>query len=235
MTLPRLNDMPKYTVTIPSTKQRVKFRPYLVKEEKILLLARESNDPAQILNAIADTVIACIDDDIDKNKLTTFDVEYLIVKIRAKSVGETANVEFSCTKCDHQNSIIFNFDDIKLNAEKSTNEISLTDKISLVMKWPSYVDIANVANVDNINDVQQTFYIIAHFIDSIKTETENILVKDILIQEVVEFIESMTTSQYEKLKEFIDSIPKLIHEIKFICTECKHENIIKLEGMNDFF
>src|SRR5210317_1903295 len=112
MALPKLNDTPKYDIVIPSTKANVKFRPFLVKEQKVLLIAMESQDQTQILNAIVDTIRACAQSDINVAKLTAFDIEYLFTKIRSKSVGEKATVAIKCSECEHSNKVDVNLDKI---------------------------------------------------------------------------------------------------------------------------
>jgi len=109
MALPKLNESPKYSLTIPSTRQEVRFRPYLVKEEKVLMIAMESEDQSKIFNAIADTIEACIEEPIAKNKLTTFDIEYMFVQIRSKSVGESIDLDLPCNKCETPNAININW------------------------------------------------------------------------------------------------------------------------------
>ena len=128
--LPKLNDVPGYDDIIPSTGQKIKFRPYLVKEEKILLLAMESQDTKTALNAIADTVVSCIHEDIDRRSLTVFDIEYLFLRIRSKSVGERSNLNLKCSECGAYNEFTLNLEDIKLDIPKTNFKIKLTDQIS---------------------------------------------------------------------------------------------------------
>ena len=138
MALPKLNDAPKYEIAVPSTGQKVRYRPYLVKEEKVLMLAMESQDQRSALNAIVDTIESCVQDDLNTKDLTTFDVEYLFTQIRSKSVGETAKIGVTCTHCDQQNEIEIKLDDIKVgNPDGLETNIELTDNITLLMRWPS--------------------------------------------------------------------------------------------------
>ena len=129
MALPKLNDMPKYSVTIPSLKREVRIRPFVVKEEKILLVAMESQDPKQIAHAIIDTIESCVQDDIDTQKMTSYDVEYLFTQIRGKSVGETTNIGVNCPSCEHQNEVTVNLSEIKIRGEIPNHKINLTDNV----------------------------------------------------------------------------------------------------------
>lgn len=236
MALPKLNVTPEYEVTIPSTRKKVQFRPYLVKEEKILLLAMESKDPKKILMSIADTIVACIDEDIDRSSLTTFDVEYVFMKIRSKSVGEKSYLNITCEKCKGVNDREINIDDIEIPKVKSAGIIELTDKIAIKMKYPSYTKIASDATLDeNESGTEQAFQILMHCIESVRTEDENILIADTPKEEIVQFIESMSSDQYKKLTEFVRDMPTLEHTIELDCNHCGEHTSIDLKGIYDFF
>jgi hypothetical protein len=234
MALPKLNQNPLYELTIPSTNKKVRYRPFLVKEEKVLMIAMESQDQKQALNAIADTVVACVDDKIDKYSLTMFDVEYMFLKIRAKSVGETSTVGVACSSCETQNEITIPLDDIKIEVKKTDKNIQLTPEVSVEMRYPTFMTMANsVSNSSTSTDI--IFSAIAECIEAIVTDEERILAKDTPAEEMVEFIESMNTAQFEKIRTFAESIPKLSHEVKFECGSCSAENTLVLEGIQDFF
>lgn len=238
MALPILNDKPKYTVAIPSLNKTVKFRPYLVKEEKILLLAMESNDPKQILQSIFDTIVACIVDDFDSSKLTTFDLEFLFLKIRSKSVGERAPLLFSCAnkECNHQNEHTFSIDDVDLKIESKPNaKIPLTDTVSLKMKWPTYQEMIHDDVLDDDNKTKVAFSMITKCIDAIQTEEENLKIKDHTKEEIEAFIDALTSEQYRMITDYIESIPQLTHHIEFDCEKCGFHNVTDLKGINDFF
>jgi len=235
--LPKINDSIKYDVKIPSTGKRVQFRPYRVKEEKQLLLAVESQDINLMLRTVVDTIEACVYDKLDIPSLTIFDVEYLLLKIRSKSVGEKSHLHVKCEHCKAPNEYVLNLDeiDIVVDSEKK-KRIELTDTVSITLKWPSYVAIVEDAHVSNSTKmIDQIFNVLIQCIDSIQSEDENFLAKDTSREELVEFIESMNNSQYEKLSEFVNSIPKLKHTIDFKCAGCGEDNSIKLEGVYDFF
>lgn len=234
MALPKLNDKPLYEITIPSTGQSVRFRPYLVREEKILMMAMESKDPKAGVDAIVDTIAACIDEHIDKKSLKIFDVEYLFIKIRGKSVGETSKVGVECKTCKESNEVMINLDEINLEIEQKDSIIKLTDDIQIKMQWPSYAIIANHSIQEN-NMIDNAFSIITSCIHSIQTEEENILASDVTVRELEEFVDSMTSDQLEPIKEYIDNMPKLQHQVTFKCSSCREYNKLMLEGIQDFF
>lgn len=233
MALPKLNDSPKYDLVIPSTKQKVKFRPYLVKEEKVLMLASESGDNNQALQAIVDTIKACISDDINTSELTTFDVEYAFTQIRAKSVGETSTVGVKCNHCETQNEISIPLDDIKVETPEVDNKIKLTDDISLKMKWPRYNDVLG-QDLSNMTQTQQTFKLLIECIESVMTNDENIKFKDESEDEKLSFVESLTSEQFKSVREYIEKMPKMKYNLDYTCTNCNQNNNVTLEGMQDF-
>ena len=142
MAVPKLNDAPKYTITIPSTNKNLRFRPFLVKEEKVLLLAMESEDQDHILQAILDTITSCVVDELNTRELTTYDIEYLFTKIRAESVGETTKVGLPCEACEATNEIIIPVDDIGIKRNKDVKSIvELAPGMELELRHPSYVEL----------------------------------------------------------------------------------------------
>jgi hypothetical protein len=233
MALPKLNDSPKYDLVIPSTKQKVKFRPYLVKEEKVLMLASESGDNNQALQAIVDTIKACVSDDINTSELTTFDVEYAFTQIRAKSVGETSTVGVKCNHCQTQNEVSIPLDDIKVETPKVSDKIKLTDDISLKMKWPRYNDVLG-QDLSNMSQTQQTFKLLIECIESVMTQDENIKFKDEAEEEKLSFVESLTAEQFKSVREYIEKMPKMKYDLDYTCTSCNENNTVTLEGMQDF-
>lgn len=234
--LPKLNDTPKYQEIIPSQGKKIRFRPYLVKEEKVLMLASETGNSVEILNAIGDTVSACIADDIDFKKLTTFDVEYLFLKIRSKSVGETQNVSIKCSECEHGNDYTIDLRKVEIDVPKVNDKIQLTDAISLKMKWPSFIEMSNEPKLQNVKSKTEfAFKYVTMCIDSIMTEDQNISVSDVSQEELDEFIESMNNEQYKMLESYFESMPKLVYNVEFECANCNHTNKYDLSDIKDFF
>ena len=234
MALPKLNDTPKYSVEIPSMKKTVKFRPFLVKEEKVLLLAMESDEEDQVLGAIMDTIESCVVDKLDITQLTTYDIEYLFTKIRGKSVGETTQVKLKCETCETENKVIIPIDDIKVVGDDIDPIIELQPGMLLEMRHPSYYELKNDVHIQSGETAAATFAMIRHCLKTIKTEENLINLKDEPAKEVDEFIESMNTEQFEKVRYFVETIPAMKHDIEFDCS-CGHHNKIELKGMQSFF
>ena len=231
MALPKLNSEPKYELIIPSLKKKVKFRPFLVKEEKVLMIAMESGDQKDALNAILDTISVCVQDKINLNTLTTFDVEYLFLQLRAKSIGETAKVNIKCTKCGTPNTVSIKLDDINIELPEIENTVKLDEKVSVELQWPPFKGLTEV-NTDN--STESAFEMIANCIKIIYTEDERINVSEVSKEEIKEFLESMNSEQFSKLRDYIDQLPKLKHDVAFCCKNCATSNNVTLEGVESF-
>ena len=237
MALPKLNDMPKYSVTIPSLKQEVRVRPFVVKEEKILLIAMESKDPKQIAHAIIDTIRSCVEDEFDTNKLTSYDVEYLFTQIRGKSVGETSTVLISCPDCETDNEVTVNINELKIQGEIPNSKIKISDTITIEMKPPSYLQIAENEKImsENSTTMDRIFGLLISSIDAVLTEEERFSFKDATHQEATEFLESMSQEQFAKVRKYMEEQPSLKHDIEYDCVGCGKHQKLTLEGMQDFF
>jgi len=234
--LPKLNDVPKYNITIPSNNQDITVRPFLVKEEKIMLIALESQDPKQIASAVLDTVTSCIVDDVNVNALTSYDVEYLFLQLRCKSVGETTDLLLKCDDCAHENKVNFNLNDIKMNVKSIQNKVKITDQIVLEMRHPSFVSLANNEKItsEKTTITEQIFSLIKESVISVINGDSRIDMKEVNIDEFQEFLESMTQEQFSNIRSYIENIPKLSHGIKFECEKCSHNNEIAVEGLQSF-
>ena len=235
MALPKLNDKPKYEMKITSTKEEVRFRPFLVKEEKVLMIAMESEDTRQILNAVVDTLDACIEGGVNKTKLTTFDVEYMFTKLRSKSVGEVATLAIECSHCNTKNEVTANLEGLDLVVPDDIEHvIEIDEGISLEMQWPSYLAISDLDNLD-VNNTMSAFKILSCSLAFVITEDERIDMREVSEDEIQAFIESMNREQFLKVQQYLDSMPKLSHDIEFTCENCKKSNTQTLEGMASFF
>ena len=236
MALPKLNEVPKYELVIPSMGKTVGFRPFLMKEEKVLLMAMESEDQKQIFNTIIDTLSACIIDEVNMNKLTTFDVEYCFLKVRSKSAGEKATLAFACEKCDTENEVSINIDDIQIEVPKVDSLVQINDEISVELTWPSFNDVTkNDSIVNSEKAVDQVFGLVRSCIVSINTEEERFSAKDHTEEELDQFIESLSSEQFAKIREYVEKMPRLKHNVLFCCTNCAHENEVMVEGLQSFF
>ena len=237
MPLPQINT-PTYELVLPSTGKKIKYRPFLVREEKILIMALESEDIQQISTAIVDTLSQCIlTKGVKVEKLATFDIEYLFLNIRAKSVGETVEVGITCPD-DGKTSVSMeiDIDSIKIKKDKShRNSIKLDDTLSMKMKYPS-MDQFIASNFDqNYDNVDTTLGMIIGCIDMIYNEEESWNASESTDKELSEFIEQLNTKQFKLIEKFFSTMPKLQHTIKVTNPQTKVESEVVLEGLAAFF
>lgn len=236
MALPQLNSAPKYDLKVPSTGQTIRFRPFLVKEQKVLLIAYETQDRKQVIRAILDTVEACLESDISVHSLSTFDVDYLFTQIRAKSVGEKVDLKIKCTQCEHFNDVQVNLEEIEVGQADGNKTIKLNDEISVKLQYPSYTQfIKNPKILESESDTETVMEVIISCMESIQTEEENILLKDEPREEIVRFLDSMTSEQFEKISSFVQGIPSMKKEVEFACEACGETSNVVLQGIDDFF
>ena len=237
MALPRINETLNFTMTIPSTGNKVKYRPYLVKEEKVLLQAFESGDTKTCLEAMADTLSACIDpkENVDVSSLATFDVEYMFVKVRSQSVGETSRVQIKCAECQTPNTVVIPLDEVEIDVKKEDAVIPITDNISVEMRYPTYKTLMDNDLSADTENMDTAMSVLASSISAVLTDEERIDAAEQTTSEMVEFLSSMTTSQLQSLSDFLEKMPALRHDIEFTCEECQHENKLELKGLSDFF
>lgn len=238
MPLPTIST-PTYELELPSTGQTIQYRPFLVKEEKLLILALESEDSKQITTAIKTVIRNCIKtEDINVESLPTFDIEYLFLNIRGKSVGEELEVNVLCP--DDEVTYVpttINIDDIKVvkNDDHSKN-IKIDDQIMLEMKYPSLEQFIknNFDFSDNVS-VEQSFDLIGNCIGQIFTSEESWAVQDVPKKEVMEFLEQMNSSQFKEIEKFFATMPKLSHEIEVKNPQTGVKSKVVLEGLSSFF
>lgn len=236
MALPRINESPKYKVKIPSTGKEVFFRPFYVKEQKVLLMAMEAQDQELILKAMVDTIGACVEEDLNKNLLSTFDVEYMFTKIRAKSVGETTNILLECTECSHKNEVQLNLDSVDMDVPATIPDVVLNDKFTLKMRFPRYNSmLESFSGKKDVTFTDLMFNMALGSLDKLLTEDEAISFDDESIEEKVEFLDNLNGGQFAQIMNFVQSLPKLEHDIKFKCESCGHDNEQVLSGIQDFF
>lgn len=234
--IPKINHVPKYDVVIPSTGKEVRFRPYLVKEEKVLLTAFQSQDRKSGLKAIVDTIAACIDDEIDIRKLTMYDVEYLFTKIRSKSAGEKANITVKCSKCKTANPVEVDIDNVTMEAKEQQKRIQLTDEISVDIGYPSYVALLSNDRLMNATERHnKVINTIAESLITIYTDEEKINVKEESQEELISFVESLDDKQFTELRKFIENGPRMVYNIDFKCVSCGHDNHNEVKEAEDFF
>ena len=235
MALPKVNT-PTYELAVPSTDEKIKYRPFLVKEEKILLIAMEAQEQSGILNAVKDIVKSCTFDKFDVNRAPIFDIEYIFLNIRAKSVGEVSTVNLRCPD-DNETFVQTEIDLTTVNVqitEGHTNKIELTDEMWMILQYPtldSFTDSTTVINASNMLDV------IASCVSQIydKKGEDVYDAKDSTKQEIVDFLESLNSKQFLEIQKFFDTMPKLTHTVNIENPETKVKSDIILTGLNDFF
>jgi uncharacterized protein (DUF1778 family) len=235
MALPKLNSAPVYEMTVPSTGQNITYRPFLVKEQKNLLIAFESQNRRDLVRAVQRTIESCVEDNINNN-LTTFDVDYMFTKIRSKSVGETADVLIPCSECESQNEVKINLDEVSVDSEMPDMLVNITDDVSVQMKFPTYDDfLSNKMLLESTTVTEALLQLIITCMESVLTDEERYSLQDESYEEVVNFLESMTAEQFERVSQFANNIPNVTKSISFSCTSCGHENEKTLKGLDDFF
>ena len=240
MPLPTI-ETPTYELKLPSSNKKVKYRPFLVKEEKILIIALESQNQNDITNAVTDVLKKCIlTKGIDVDSLPTFDIEYLFLNIRAKSIGEDIKLTVTCPE-DRETKVPVTVyvDEIKVIKPKGhTTDIVLDDNMTLRMKYPSLTQfIENNFSIDDASEsiVNKTFKVVADCMDTVYTEEDAWEAKDYTPSERLEFIEQLNSKQYKKVEKFFETMPKLSHTIEVVNPNTKKKGSVILEGLADFF
>jgi hypothetical protein len=238
MGLPKIAT-PIYELELPSTGQTIKYRPFLVKEEKLLVIALESEDTKQITNAIKTVIKNCIETKgIKVESLPTFDIEYLFLNIRGKSVGEEIDVNIICPDDEETSvSIKINVDDIQVQRDENhTNKIKLDETLMMEMKYPSLEQfIKNNFDLSNNSAMEQSFELVASCVDKIYNEDEVWVAADVTKKELMEFLDQMNTSQFKHIEKFFETMPKLSHTIKVKNPKTEVESEVTLEGLSSFF
>ena len=234
MSLPRMNAV-THKLKLPSTGEEVKYRPFVVKEQKILMIANESEDEDQIQQAIGDAITACTFEKVDPWVIPSFDVEYLFINMRAKSVGNTVDVVVTCPD-DNETTVPVKVDLSKVNVEMHvghTNEISLTDDIKLIMRYPNIKDVAAASKEGS--DTEIMFEMIKKCIHQVIQGDEIYQDVDMASEDLDGFIESLTNDQFDKISDFFNTMPKISHAIKVKNPKTGKTGEVILEGMNSFF
>jgi len=238
MPLPKIAT-PTYELELPSTGKPIQFRPFLVKEEKLLVLALESEDTKEITTAIKNVIKSCIQTrGIKVETLPTFDIEYLFLNIRGKSVGEEIEVNIICP--DDGETYVpvkISIDEINIQRkDEHTNKIKLDDSLIMEMRYPSLEQfVKNNFDFNENNAMDQSFELVASCIDKIYNEEEVWAAADCTKKEIIEFLEQMNSSQFKEIEKFFDTMPKLSHEVKVKNPNTEVESTVILEGLSSFF
>ena len=249
MGLPKIA-VPEYSLILPSNGKEVKYRPFLVKEEKILLIAMESENEDQITAAAKNVIQNCVYGDIEVDELPIFDVEYIFLWLRAKAKGEMIELSYNCPTCEAQIPASFNIENVKVEKQDDHEQkIQLTDDLGIVMKYPNLKlqnEIQKLDSNETLSDIEQLFETVRLCIDYIYDTEKMYSNKDHTAQEMSEFLDSLTDDQFQKISKFFDTAPKLRHTIKIVCNNptgtkgkkksvCGYTEDVVLEGLQSFF
>lgn len=247
MTLPKI-DVPVYSTKLISTGKTVKYRPFTVKEEKLFLMANESEEIDTVIDTIKQVLNNCVvSKGFNIDELPLFDIEYLFLKLRSASVGEVVNLKYKCNnilpkldgddseeekRCNHIVEIDVNLNDIAPTKSDKSNKIEITENMGIVMKYPTF-DL--LKSFDNVDEVEAITNMTVDCIDYIYDKENIYYAKDTKKEELVEFVDSMQSKDLDKIKEFFESMPKLKKTMEFKCVKCGYEEKIELEGIQNFF
>ena len=232
--LPKLAT-PKYDMIVPSTGESITYRPYVVREEKILLIALESQDESAVEKAVINIIKECVESPINVKNLTTFDVEFIFVTLRSKSVGEGIKVNPSCTKCEASNEVKINLENVNVtNIEDAVDKhIKLTDDISIDLKWQTMND--RLSDAQRKTETEAVINTIVKSIETIYSGEDIFAAKDSKATDLLDFVESLSTDQFNTIVGVIAKQPMLSYKLEFDCKDCGEHNERELSGLVDFF
>ena len=236
MALPMMST-PTYNMVVPSSGLTVKYRPFLVKEEKALLIAQQSEDMMVMVDTLKSVIKSCVTDKIDIDKLATFDLEYMFTQIRAKSIGEFSNLIFTCAHCNNDNNKVrLEIDLTKIPIIKDpnhSNKIELFDDVGVLMKYPTIDTLRK--GFGREEDIDAVMEVVVDCIDAIYNNEEVFYAKEQTREELMEFVLNLTKPQFDKIEDFFVTVPKFKQDIEFDCPACKAHNVTVLEGTQNFF
>ena len=231
MALPKIAT-PTYSLIIPSTKKEIKYRPFLVKEEKLLLIAQESNDTTEILNAIKQIIENCVFEKISVDELAIYDLEYIFLKLRAKSVGETSTVQLPCEHCEGLNTVTINLDETEIYEPEIETNIKLNNEIGIILRP---IQVKNIDLVTKEDPGENLYGALRAVISSIYTDEQMYNLDDVVESEINEFIDSLTHNNLEQINNFVANQPAVQTKVNFKCIHCGEENEVIIRGFQAFF
>jgi rubrerythrin len=225
--------VPTYTMQLPFTNREIKYRPYLVKEEKLLTMAGESENRDDILQAVGDIVKSCTFGDIDIEKDSMFEVQQVFLNIRGKSVGETIEFYSVCGNCEDKKTTTVSTNEFVLKTTPGhTNKIILDENFSIVMKYPTFKHFIQLYSTEEESSI---YDVIAECIDTVYSEDEVFVNNKEIFKEMREFVDNLTLSQFEKLEHFFVSMPVIKYEHRYECEKCSFNNTLIIDGITNFF
>lgn len=245
MTLPIIST-PSYTLEQPSTGKQIQFRPFLVREEKILLMALESKDPLEAIKATKQAIENCCDGIDDVDNLPLFDIEYILLQLRSKSVGEVGEPVITCPECEGEIKLKIDLSKIRVTETKDhTNKIQLTDTVGLIMKYPNYALLQSAPDEENFTTAQM-FDLILACIDYIYDAQQQHKASEQTPEELHTFVDQLTQAHFEKIQEFFNTMPRLEHTVSYTCKNkvrtgdttsdaCGHKGKLTIASIQDFF
>ena len=227
MALPTLS-VPTFDVEVYSTKETIRMRPFLVKEEKILILAAESNQRSDMIRAMQQVVNSCSDGKINAEKLPFFDLQNIFIRLRSQSIGNQSEFNLICGECGHKTPTTLDLDEIKLQvSDNHTNKIMITEDVGILMKYPTAEVLAN-------EDLPM-FDLVVSCVDKIFTREEIHEASEEGFDEISKFIDGLTSEQFDKIVEFFTTTPRIFHNIEYTCPKCQAENTVVVDGVENFF
>ena len=241
--LPKI-DVPIYELNLISSGKKIRFRPFLVKEQKLLLMANQSDDPKDSLNVVKQICKNCIIDEVDVESLPVFDLEFIFLNLRARSVSEVINLQYKCnnkvkneadeeTVCGNLEKFDVNLLEIVPTKDpKHDKKIMLSDKLGIMMKYPTFEMIANLKGQ---NEDETLMELLTICVDNIFDQDNIYYTKDVTREELVDFIDNLQQKDLEKIQEFFETAPKIKKDISFNCRKCGYKENIVVEGLQNFF
>ena len=236
MALPKI-DVPIYSIELPSSEKKIKFRPFLVKEEKILLMAGESDDPNDMVEALKQVINNCAIGDLDVEKMPTIDLEYFFINLRAKSVGDKVRILASHKEgdCKYQMPVNINLEQVEVvRGEDHTNKIDFGNDIGMTLKYPDFAMMQKLEGITG-NDIEKFFDLVSESIENIWDEDKVYESNDHSKEELIEFLESLNNSAFEKIQQFYTGLPALVYKTRYKCKECGEYEDLEVRGLANFF
>ena len=229
MALPVL-ETPTYDLVLPSTNKKIKFRPFLVKEHKILMTLSDAED-SEVIRVIKEIIDVCTFKKLNVDKLPNFDIEYIFLNLRSKSIGEKVDIIVNCP-CGNKIEHSIDLNEVKVERKEQTNKIALRDNLTIVMRYPTFEEVAGIISSQ---DTMQVFEMVSKCIDEIHTAEESFDRSLFTNEEASNFISQLTKDEFFKIEEFFVNMPKVVQEVKAKCNQCGRENEVKMEGLENFF
>ena len=229
---------PRYELTIPSSNQKVKYRPFLVKEEKILLLANETKDQKQIISAMSNIITNCTFGEVDVNSLATFDIEYIFLQLRSKSVGEVVDISVKCKKCEAAIPLKININEVEVKKEQGiSNNINIFENTGVILKYPNFDALQKLESAGGSDGkkTEELISFIATCIEKIYDDKQVYSANEHTKTELVDFLESLPQMVFSKIMNFFNKMPHLHKMVTVKCEKCGHEDTVEFRGAQDFF